>query len=194
MFYEDLEYAITRLRETYIRTAKGNLFFVEKVVRDEDYSIHCIGTEYNLNENKLVKLPLKDLDLTPIPLGFINLEEENTAVYAVRVPIRKYWRQGLGCGNLHYFTFYNYYKEGFPKPDSLVKTFFNVYPTLDQALSKVKKDRLIAFHRNWAIGEEDVFCRFKHVGQINKNGVISLSKKFSYLTPHLEEAQSEKNI
>jgi hypothetical protein len=136
---------------------------------------------------------LEDLDLTPIPLGFINIDKVGTAVYAARVPIRKYWRQGLGTGNLHYFTFYSHSMEGFPDVNNLVQTFFNKYPTLEDAFSKVKKDRLIAFHRNWATSKEDVFYRYRHVGNINK-GDVSLSKKYSYLTPHLTEVLNEKNI
>ena len=194
MFYEDIDYAKTRLSNTYVQTNTGSLFFVENVEYNiERGSIHCFGSAYELNGKEFKCYDLQDLDLTPIPLGFINLESEDTAVYATRIPIRKYWRQGLGTGNLHCFTFYSHKIEGFPPPASLVKTFFNKYPTLDQALSKVKKDKITAFHRNWAISEEDVFCRYKHVGTVKK-GAISLSKRFSYLQPRLKEVLNEKNL
>lgn len=218
MIYEDLDYAIQRLKNTYIQTKEGKLFYVENLYNNEDNDedededeededgnkkdfikkeigpIRCFGQQYESNgEYFYCNYDLKELDLTPIPLGFINLKKDDTAVYATRIPIRKYWRQGLGPGNLHLFTFYSYQHKGsFPNSNDLIHTFYNKYPSLEQTLNTVDNSKIKAFHRNWALSKQDLFYRYKQVGNINKNKLILLDKYF-YLSPFLDEVLNEEN-
>jgi hypothetical protein len=94
---EDYEYAATRLSGTVVRLNNQPVF-----IKDID---HVSGDAYYLDNSagKVQKCHLKELDLTPIPLGYVNVGRYTG--YVQRVPSRSY-KQGLHgnslfCKDLH---------------------------------------------------------------------------------------------
>jgi hypothetical protein len=96
MYADDPDYASKRLNNTLVRLLNGDLFHVYRVAASDIGAIGVSGTNY-ISGNKMW-VPLDDLDLEPIPLGFVNVD--NNMVFTCRKPMRKDWRQGLSQNSL----------------------------------------------------------------------------------------------
>lgn len=86
---DDFEYASSRLRNTVVKFDDNPVYVVE--ISDSE----VYGTVSNMWGGDEKQVHPKDLDLSPIPLGFVNWGR--TAGFLSRMPTR-YYKQGL-CNN-----------------------------------------------------------------------------------------------
>lgn len=92
--YDDVDYARTRLNETIVMDKEGKASYVHNLyVEDGIMSAQCsvLG-----GDSKMVKL--EDLTLRGFKLGYLN--KNGKALYLLRVPKRRDWRQGLRTNNV----------------------------------------------------------------------------------------------
>ena len=140
----------------------------------------------NLVSGAILVTTLDQLDISPVPLGYVNIP--NNSYYVTRRPIRGYWKQGLGGGNIWYKNRldvdYNY--------RNLVPTIQGVYPTFREALEEVRGEAVRkAFSRQWCLKKEGksppaLEYRGEKVGTYDGN--INLIAKKAYLIEDLTEA------
>lgn len=156
--------------------------------------LKIVAQYFRLNDpsQKVVSCPFEELDITPVPLGYINLE--NFAVFSSRKPIRGYWRQGLGEGNFLTKGPHQLRKIPFVP---LYDTIINNYPSLENVIkdveSKVVQSR--AFHRHWALsnnkGKITIDYRSTEVGVFD--GRFTLHPRFHYLNEYLGEVRDAEH-
>lgn len=194
--YDNLEYAQKRLSKTVVRHKDGRVFFITGVVMlEEEKGLFCQGYLINLNkghEDAIVNL--KDIDLTPVPLGYLNFSKKglkSVCAWSCRIPIRQCWRQGLLGTN-----FYGVNHDGsiidFPPLEVLTRTIHNKYPTYKQALEAIKNKEAIsiAFSRNFALDKDELFYKGKWVGDRD----LSLKGNFFYLKGYLDEVMKYEDF
>src|SRR5699024_3329179 len=92
MYGNDYAYADSRIKGTIVRL-NGEPVLVERV--GPDYCIVQAWEEYP--RGRQIRCNLDDLDVKPVPLGFIN--SGYVADYAYRLPMQRDWRQGLRSNN-----------------------------------------------------------------------------------------------
>lgn len=142
--------------------------------------------------DKSVKLPCKDLNIRPVPLGYIN---GNTKCwYVTRQPTRRY-KQGLESRTLNIKG----PQMRMPVSDFLTCRGFSRgvkgdYPTFDHCLKAVKSRKISrAFSRrfclswNEEVGEVSICHRGTPVGYYRKGGA-DLFQKFGYLLEEWEHS------
>lgn len=183
MYDDDLEYAKKRLEGTLIRKSDGHPFIVDQVSVESKVMV-CFGTD--MASGVIETLPLSQLDLTPVKLGFVNYNGK--MVFVCRKPMRKDWKQGLSLNSLVVY--------GSDKRDiglrSLTKTVMNDYPSLADCISYLKKtkNRSMAFSRDFGLasrGEETLLVYRKYeVGKLIEGRLVLNPDKF-FLEQHLAE-------
>ena len=115
----DYEYAHAKLSGSIVRH-KG-----------QPVTVFSVNEEGAAIKNHITLLcncvPLEELDLTPVPLGYVNLGDG--ANYLTRIPHRS-WKQGVRFGSLHTFSKYvcNFSVEGI----ELTNTILGRYPKLEK--------------------------------------------------------------
>lgn len=184
MYYDDIEYASRRLSSTLVRKPNGNPFYVMSVSRVGTETI-CTGTDPV--REVMEDVNLRDIDLTPVPLGFVNFRGQMG--YACRRPMRKDWKQGLSQTSLVVY--------GFDKRDlnltQLSNTVLGKYPTLSKSLNYVKTGQKLsmAFSRDFGVinsGKEiELIYRKYPVGKLVDQTLVLNPDKF-FLEQHLSEA------
>lgn len=190
---KDWEYASTRIRNTLVRYGV-NPFYVLNVKRKPKGSG---GVAFGINtytkEEK--KILLEDLNLTPVPLGYVNFTQG--VILAQRTPSR-YWKQGLDRTNLRHS--FNIAIDSIP----LAKTILGLYPTHFEVFEEVVNGEVVerAFSRDFSfsfVEEENkemkvnLKYREKLVGKVScnnggKNVNFFLNEKFSFLGEVLENS------
>jgi len=145
--YDTAEYAGNRLNESIV-SYKGEPIRVN-ACGDTSNGIVVRG-EY-IQNGDTVKVLLKDIDLTPVTLGFVNT---NRGIgYLARVPLRRDWKQGLRMNNLR--SLYGI-RERILRDIDLYKVIKGVYPSFQYALENTVNDGVArAFSRNFAIVMKD---------------------------------------
>lgn len=156
--YDTVGYARSRLEGTIIRY--GDEPIMVQGVRGVGRTIYVIGTI--LSNNQTIDIPLKDCNLTPVPLGYINMGER--AFYTMRMPMRRDWRQGLRFLNLIDVEGRQFNGAGY---ESLVNTIKGVYPSFTEAVEDTVDNISRAFHRDFAI---------KNNGNILYKGLVDVAK------------------
>lgn len=190
MIYKDKYYAKARLHGTVIRV-NGVVVYLQYV---DDWTYSC--TDLAKSTSKNIDLSKAEVDLTPLPLGFVN--KRGCSYYLSRSPVRR-WKQGLSNESLK-TTEVPLDEEvrarvglGLLTSREIVACISNKYPTLLEAYKKVSEGRCsaMAFHRRFAITRNkgdmcDLWYKTKPVGTISRNGVRLISK-YSYLKEMIEE-------
>ena len=196
MFYS-LDDARIRLRATLLRTKTGKPIYVRDVSFKKhpfDYYLHVI---YLSNRAEDI-LPLKDIDLLPVPLGNVNINE--IALFVSRTPSR-IWKQGLSNENMNYTCFLF---TGLPKLDifnrCLMAPITNKYPSIYDCyinMSKYKSHSQ-AFSRQFSLYKNiNIIYRCREAvgtideGSISKNNntvKFKLFENFAYLNEVLTES------
>lgn len=185
---EDYEYAAEKLPNTIVRLKNGNPVYVDLI--DVRGKLCLVKPLNNLNDMKRVKL--QDLDLRSPPLGFVNYRDK--AVYVMRIPKRRDWRQGLRGANCivdnNRFTL-----ENLLATTGLYNCIVGKYPTIDSIIKKskrVKKLELkIAWARHWALDTHNrvSYKNWGEVGTLEAGGKdISFDNGFSFLRESFEES------
>ena len=169
----------------------ASLYLVDSIIRynSEPVFVRGVGGNFevvanNLAKGGLVKFNLNSelVDLTPIPLGYLNTR--GRAFYVSRKPKRS-WRQGLSSSNLRN-----------PRHWELVlsKRLANLingdYPPFLEVLVKFKDGGEVeemAFSRRFAISREgSLYYKGEEVGHLKDNN-LTLHNDYQYLTEVLRE-------
>lgn len=133
--YEDIPYAQQRLLGTIVRLGKEPI----KIAAIDVNGGVMFNYLHNMEKPELCKL--RDIDITPVPLGFVNFD--GRAFYTSRIPKREDWKQGLRDNTLSVAVSWS----------DLRLTILGKFPSLREATLTLNKRRThsIAFDRNWAI-------------------------------------------
>jgi len=142
-----------------------------------------------------IRLSSSRVDMTPVPLGFLNFSDfgrPNVVVRAYRIPSRQ-WRIGLTTDNLRLYP----HKFDYSEPKSKViqsiylkDSICGEFPSADEAIERTRtKVRSTAFSRTFAIERRKLkyIQVIEDVGEIHK-GEIMLYDNYLYLSQLLEKA------
>lgn len=169
----------------------GRPFYVKEYMYG-DNALYGYYTDKDRNEDKLIKLPNRYLDIRPPRLGYMNTRRNS--YYVSRVPVRRY-KQGLNRQNIAVGALN--IEPGLNRGDTircveLARCILNKYPSLDECLEKLQDGRnACAFHRHWAItAGGELHYRGNPVGAYQK-GNLKLTEDYCYLQEAAEEALDE---
>lgn len=186
---EDWDYAGARLRDSLVRTVNGEPLFVY-AVRDDLSVSGCLLNSHNQE----ITVGLDDLDLSPVPLGYVN--KDRSVSYVSRSPCRHY-KQGL--------TNYTMNVRGSPVSLTsrfLANTIMGKYPSLECVMEDIltEESRAQAFSRNFCVRKLEgskpaLLYKSVPVGLISWNSDacranFSLNDDCQYLNEVLEEETS----
>lgn len=141
---------------------------------------------------RMTMIPVNELDLTPIKLGYVINQKSGNAIYVERKPARQ-WRQGISTGVCGIRS---------PKAGDYLdlniggstvnKLVAGRYPTIFKALRVAKKKRKeIPFSKNMAIDRYSII-RYKTLVVGNLIGKrITMHPNFSYLDDVAQEYMNE---
>ena len=193
MFW-NLEDAQNRLNNTLIRTRKGHPIIVIGVHKKKTGQ-YLLDVEY-LNNKTIERINLTDADLSPVPLGNVNVRA--IAMFVSRQSARL-WKQGLSNDNMQITA----YKTNNPfiidiHNKALMAPIINDYPSIFECYQNLLKgDHSQAFSRMFSLyNKTDIIYRNREkIGSVdrdwldNKSGYpkINLLKDFFYLEELLKE-------
>lgn len=179
---QDLEMRLNRSLVKY----NGRPFFIEEV------QPNCVLLGKYLDTQRLAicELPNKNLDIRPVPLGYVNLSSR--AMYVSRIPRRKY-KQGLNDQNI---LLKGYMLDGVRVTDllrskNLCRCINDEYPSLSDAIKHAEEHESCAFSRKFAVRNEEELgvlslqYRGSAVG-IVMHGELQLNSSNQYLREELE--------
>lgn len=183
--YENANYANKRLVGTIVTVKNKAAQILEYGLKNITY------TELLTNEPKIA--PIKDMDITPVKLGYINMPRGFIS-YVMRTPKREDWKQGLRPSTMRLVLPKGFalYPEEIPN-DVLAKTIEGVFPKFKEAVKTIYQDRVfsIAFNRNFGIQKDkSILYKGEHkIGEIlNEKGVYRIFDDFEWSREELEEA------
>jgi hypothetical protein len=184
MYNDNPEYARSRLEGTVIRTGLGEPVYVSSV-EPSDTGVSC--NTIRLKDSYIESFPLDNLDLTPVPLGYLN--KGTNALWVFRKPIRAS-KQGLSMNNCNIQTI----SREWPLKE-LHKTILGEYDPLSVLLPKISKGSLntVGFDRHFAMGLTTLLYKGKEAGTV-ANGKFSLNRRYWYLTEYLEEVLEKQGM
>lgn len=178
--YDTVGYARSRLEGTIIRYGEEPIMVQE--VRGVGRAIYIIGVI--LATGQMTEALLKDCDLTPVPLGYVNMGER--AFYTMRMPMRRDWRQGLRFLNLIDVEGRQFNGNSY---EPFVNTIKGEYPSFLEAVEDSTYNISRAFHRDFAI-ENDGNILYKGMFNVAKwdrdSHTFSISKE--WIRESLDEA------
>lgn len=193
MFW-DKEHANSRLSGCVVRTKRGKpVYILEVFAEDEDSEEIVWAAICQFSPDKAAKSLIKvsDLDLSPVPLGYVN--SLFGAAYAYRLP-KRMWK--IGLTNENFLTVsYQYGVNGCDVwSDDVVNTIYGLYPSIQEAVDRLSAGPLpsIAFARNFALTSSLLllYNGETKVGVYNKDSKeMVLNQDFFYLKEMLQEAQ-----
>ncbi len=178
--YDDVQFALGRLRGTIVRI-HGEPSYILGI--DENRVMTYTDTTTKL-ANKYISLDNKGVDLTPIPIGYVNTKRG--ATYLVRLAKRR-WKQGLDQEGIRTVG-RSYLGIDYTATEQFLACLKGEYPSFKEATSRSKElGSVVAFSRKWAIDYlGTLFFRGKVVG--HSQGGLHLNGVYKYLTELLEEA------
>lgn len=188
---DDLAYVKGRLLGTVI-AHQNKAVCVNNVLKTSSKKPFTIASTEILTD-KEIDDTLDNYDLVPVPLGFVNLDNEwnrkaTGSVYMSRTPIRQDWRQGF---RMHQARF-EYNDRGIlPDLKSIAATIEGNYPSLDEAAERAKKVERTAWTRHFALDSEGgiLYRGFGLVGAfLNiKNREFKLNEKCHWVEDRLKQ-------
>lgn len=184
MYSDDIDYARKRLVSTVVRTPTGNPFYIFQI-EPSDGDLRCYGHDYYIGRD--VDYPLSQVNLEPLPLGFVNLSAD--MAFLCRKPMRRDWRQGLSANNL--VVYGNLSPRDFPYK-LLNQPVLQQYPSWSVAVQKMQttKKNSMAFSRDFGFSKHkdgiSLIFRKHIVGTVADNTPRLLPDKF-FLQQHLDE-------
>lgn len=120
ILYDDREYANQKLLHTIVRHGGVPVTILE--IRGREVTVQ------HLKDERVNVVRYDELDITPVPLGYMNTREDT--IFTCRRPMRNDWRQGLRSQTLVGI-------DGRSCPFdniSLHNTIMGIYPTFRQAV------------------------------------------------------------
>lgn len=183
MRYESENDINLRLKGSLVR--KGN----EPVLVEDAIGNNKVAV-YNCFTGNKEKVGIEDLDLTPVPLGFVLTK--NGLSYVSRKPTRKY-KQGLTQENMRSVDVLEGVENRVRLHDeSMINAIMGVYPSVEEAFQRCRNgEKVVPFSRHWAVANhKDELCVFHKtevVGYVGDNSVVLSPDKY-YLKESLMEA------
>lgn len=184
MYGTDYRYAATRLNETIVRR-NNQPVLVRNVSGDGmvDY--------YNILDGERGSCRLEDLDVRPMPLGYVNKAKK--AYYMTRVPKRSDWRQGVRANNVMLVC---------RTPlrgmlHSLIRALYKNKTNFDGCFTEIAYRRAssMSFHQHWALkvrrnttkSHQLCYKGIDNVGHVYEDKTFKLRKGCHHLKEYLEE-------
>lgn len=183
MYYESEEDVRLRLSKSVVRLGEQPVY-VEGTL-SKDRVVICL-----LEEGDRKECDIKDLNLLPVPLGYIQTRAG--AVYASRRPVRRY-KQGLNDENMVALDVFTKAPVRLPVTSKEVcRTILGKYPPVGEAFQQVREGKLIVpFSREWAVAnyKEELCVMYKGnvVGYVGDDNVMLSPDKY-FLKESLMEA------
>lgn len=178
--YIEPDYARTRLIETIVMY-KGRPVTVADVALNGDCTVRY------LTDREYFVCQLGELDINPVPLGYLNTMK--FATYLTRIPMRQDWRQGLRNRTMRH----NHADAQDPPANKFLEAcILGQYPSLGDCFSIFRRRVAtvsVAFSRNFAV-LQNATLQYKGrwiVGDINPKGNYNLLPKFDWVRENLEE-------
>jgi len=182
IYAQDLDYARGRLYNTFV-PINGELVFVKHIGGKPN---NVVTFSDNQDGDDVGKGKLRDVDLTPIKLGYSNFGGK--AKYIMRTPARR-WKQGVDNQSVKVLS--TYYQDYFHiDGGDFTYTFKGKYPTLNNAIKSVKKyGKPLAFSRVFALlpGNKLEYKGKSIVGSVTDLGMPILDRKYMWLEEVLRE-------
>lgn len=190
-YNSDPRYAHAKLAGSVVRY-KDDPVMVEAVHSHNDVSVYKV-------QGGMFSCRLNDLNLEPVPLGYVNHSRGST--YTLRVPAR-YWRQGLRDSTLHVLG--PTARRTSALSHSMVRCIKNIYPTIRDCVETVFVGEVLerAFCREFSIygkvGQKKQHLMYKgmKVGHVEQDGdgfAFKFDEGKDYLEEILQEKIDEKN-
>lgn len=173
---------VTRWYENTIVRLNGRAIFIRECFKEDG--------KYKFNVSYLrdkamvfaVRIDDPDLNLEPVPLGFVN--SGNSVTFVVRNAVRK-WKHGCHIPDLQVsFDAVNLSS----KLTSLANCIENKYPSYAEAAQHGRK----AFHRYFAVIDGHLYYRNARVAEI-VNGTPKFFERFSFIEP-IFKREVEKDV
>jgi len=188
--YKSKVYANDRLVNTIARV-KNTPAMIQKIT---DTKVQWVDlSEFNTNP-VLRADPLEDLDINPVPLGYCN--HKDSAVYLMREPIRRDWKQGLRCQTLMALRDGEEIKSASIAYEDLAKTIIGDYPTFGKVFQTAVDKALpysVAWDRSFMVKHtlEIVYREEVVIGKIDINadpnhGVVDINPSMEWVLEELE--------
>lgn len=185
---DDANYANGRLANTIIRHDKKAVLVSGVHLVSKKKPLQVVATE--LLTNQVIEDEIDNFDLTPIPLGYVNIDNpklHHKAIYMARQALRHDWRQGFRKEQALFLVG--------PKQwdmKAIAKTAEGIFPTIEEARKSFDgEDETIAWCREFAIDKNDnIFYRsFGKIGNfIRDTKDYLLDNKFFWVEEQLRDA------
>lgn len=174
MYGKDYNYAESRLVDSIVRIAKtGEPVKVEHINQRTGEALVIF-----LKDKTSCEVPLDDLNLKPVPLGWCNTRMG--ATYLARIPRRRDWRQGIRAETC-FSSVVAFRMIAF---SDIAKCIRGEYPKFKDVIKNQNK-QVMAWSRKWATdGKNVLFGQLGTVGTMEK-GVPTLSEGFLFLKESL---------
>ena len=188
-YENDWEYASAKLGGSIVRYEGYPVWVVD--VNDEYVCLDKIPSN-----GGTFKVQLCDLDLTPLPLGFVN--GDNTCSYIQRVPKRNDWKQGVRAANLMGLSSSSVNLN--INSVDFVNTVLNKFPSIENCMEYIECGECDsrAFNRRFSLGTLvkegfSLFYKNYRIGYLDPMRAKSytLDKECFYLKELLEESLSD---
>lgn len=176
----DPDYVRGRLIGTIVRDDKGEPIYVGAAAMRGGKMIFSVAylkdNEVADGLNDYVNIPMEQLDLTPVKLGWIN--HKNGAIWSVRTPVRRAWKQGTTNANTECKAENNPVQLLHLPFKNLRLTILGQYPSVEEAHKLSKKSKIkVAFSRNFCLEEDVLYYKTTEVGNKAEFG-------FTFKPPH----------
>lgn len=183
--YDTVEYARSRLIETIIRIDNTPVLVMDIDGTNDNITVHY---EHLLHSNGTHTAPLKQFNLDPVELGYVN--HKNKASYLCRAPMRRDWRQGARIMNM--IDVDGYQPRGIPYR-VIAQTIMGNYPKWKSCLDTISSKDVVsvAFHREFSVSKAGIinYKGIVDVANTNmENGGIHLFANTNWATEALDEA------
>jgi hypothetical protein len=188
---DDYEYANAKLSDSIV-SFNGHPVYVERVDEEGDVRYTPLGS----NDRPLTAR-LKDFDLTPLPLGNINLNRGMVS-YAARYPVRG-WKQGLRMGSIYFLTNSTEGRRINPHDTGFVNCLTGNYPTMKSCIESLvcEEAQQIAFSREFflhpfdktgmsLLGYKNIIVGVGRLTEAKDNLLFTLNEKYKFLQETLE--------
>lgn len=198
MDFFDIDHARNYLNGSIIRLAGSPIYVMDVTRNNRKFFLSYVDTDdlYVNRYFKQVALSDQDVDLSPLPLGYVN--GDVSTAYLCRSP-RRAWKVGLTQRGMRYW--WMRYDEGIGTEiiwrKGFVNAVKNIYPSIDEATNRVIDFRSgcgQAFHRRFSVVHSPHKIASIHykwfpdaVGTFDGTNVV-LNDAWSFLRETLEEA------
>lgn len=189
MRYESTDDVKLRLGSSLVRKMDGSPVYVQGVESRNEVVVH------NCHSGRKERLSVEELDLTPVPLGYV--ESDGEVMYVTRKPTRRY-KQGLTTENMVVRDVMRNSFTRLPVNDKgLCKAIMNNYPKVEEAFQECRAGkRIVPFSREWAVAnyKDDLCVMHKGivVGYVGDDNVMLSPDKY-FLKESLMESLNENN-